>query len=116
MWVATADLPQGGGHPFYERLNEILGAARFDAFVEQLCAPFYARMGRLSLAPGRYFRLLLVGYFEGPHHGAKPIRRRGSTRRHSSKCLKTREEQTGSARSHAVGSTNRRVGPDFRFV
>ena len=65
MWVATADLPQGGGHPFYERLNEILGAAGFDAFVEQLCAPFYARMGRPSLAPGRYFRLLLVGYVEG---------------------------------------------------
>ena len=65
MWVATADLPQGGGHPFYERLNQILNAAGFDAFVEQLCAPFYARMGRPSLAPGRYFRLLLVGYFEG---------------------------------------------------
>ena len=65
MWVATADLPQGGGHPFYERLNQILNAAGFDAFVEQLCAPFHARMGRPSLAPGRYFRLLLVGYFEG---------------------------------------------------
>ena len=65
MWVATADLPQGGGHPFYERLNQILNAAGFDAFVEELCAPFYARMGRPSLAPGRYFRLLLVGYFEG---------------------------------------------------
>ena len=65
MWVATADLPQGGGLPFYERLNQILNAAGFDAFVEQLCAPFYARMGRPSLAPGRYFRLLLVGYFEG---------------------------------------------------
>ena len=44
--VATSDLPQGGGHPFYERLNQILGAAGFDAFVEELCAPFYARMGR----------------------------------------------------------------------
>ena len=65
MWVATADLPQGGGHPFYERLNQILNAAGFDAFVEKLCAPFYARKGRPSLAPGRYFRLLLVGYFEG---------------------------------------------------
>ena len=65
MWVATADLPQGGGHPLYERLNQILNAAGFDAFVEQLCAPFYARMGRPSLAPGRYVRLLLVGYFEG---------------------------------------------------
>ena len=65
MWVATADLPQGGGHPFYERLNQILNAAGFDAFVEQLCAPFSARMGRPSLAPGRYVRLLLVGYVEG---------------------------------------------------
>ena len=51
--------------PVYERLNQILAKADFDAFVESLCAPFYARMGRPSLAPGRYFRLLLVGYFEG---------------------------------------------------
>ena len=65
MWVATADLPRGAGHPFYERLNQILAKADFDAFVESLCAPFYARMRRPSLAPGRYFRLLLVGYFEG---------------------------------------------------
>ena len=65
MWVATADLPQSAGHPFYERLNRILEAAGFDAFVEGLCAPFYAMMGRPSLAPGRYFRLLLIGYFEG---------------------------------------------------
>ena len=65
MWVARADLPQGGGHPFYEHLNQILNAAGFDAVVEKLCAAFYARMGRPSLAPGRYFRLLLVGYFEG---------------------------------------------------
>ena len=65
MWVATADLPQGGGHSFYERLNEILCAAGFDACVEKLCAPFSARMGRPSLAPGRYVRLLLVGYVVG---------------------------------------------------
>ena len=65
MWVSTADLPRGGGHPFFERLNRILDAVGFDAFVEGLCAPFYARMGRPGLAPGRYFRLLLIGYFEG---------------------------------------------------
>ena len=66
MWVSSADLPRGGGHPFYERLNRILEAAGFDAFVEGLCAQFYAaKMGRPSLAPGRYFRLLLIGYFEG---------------------------------------------------
>ncbi len=65
MWVAASDLPHGGGHPFYTRVNELLEAAGFDAFAEKLCAPFHARMGRPSLAPGRYFRLLLVGYFEG---------------------------------------------------
>ena len=66
MWVSAADLPRGGGHPFYERLNRILEAAGFDAFVEGLCARFYAaKTGRPGLAPGRYFRLLLIGYFEG---------------------------------------------------
>ena len=49
MWVATADLPQGGGHPFYERLNEILGAAGFDAFVEQLCAGAIRRVINLRI-------------------------------------------------------------------
>ena len=66
MWVATADLPTSAGHPFYERLNRMLDDAGFDAFVEARCAPFYADdIGRPSLAPGRYFRLLLLGYFEG---------------------------------------------------
>ena len=66
MWVATSDLPRSAGHPFYERLNRVLDDAGFDAFVEAQCAPFYADdIGRPSLAPGRYFRLLLLGYFEG---------------------------------------------------
>ena len=66
LWVATADLPQSAGHPFYERLNRVLAEAEFDTFVEGQCATFYADgVGRPSLAPGRYFRLLLLGYFEG---------------------------------------------------
>lgn len=66
MWVATAELPKSPGHPFYRRLNALLEAAGFDRFVEGQCAKFYApAMGRPSLAPGRYLRLLLVGYFEG---------------------------------------------------
>ena len=66
LWVAGADLPRSAGHPFYERLNGILEAGGFDELVESECAQFYAeRMGRPSLCPGRYFRLLLVGYFEG---------------------------------------------------
>ena len=66
MWIATSDLPRTAAHPFYDRLNRILDDAGFDPFVEAQCARFYAdTLGRPSLAPGRYFRLLLVGYFEG---------------------------------------------------
>jgi transposase len=66
LWIATSDLPTSPGHPFYTRLNAALDAAKFDPFVEGLCQRFYApTMGRPSLAPGRYFRLLLLGYFEG---------------------------------------------------
>ena len=66
MWVATQDLPRSASHPFYARLNRVLDKAGFDPYVETLCAPFYAETkGRPSLPPGRYFRLLMVGYFEG---------------------------------------------------
>ena len=66
LWIPTTELPVSPGYPFYVRLNEILDAAGFDRFVEAQCRSFYAPvMGRPSLAPGRYFRVLLVGYFEG---------------------------------------------------
>ena len=66
LWIATSDLARSPGHPFYERLNRLLAEHGFDAFVEEQCRSFYAeRMGRPSLPPGAYFRLLLIGYFEG---------------------------------------------------
>src|SRR5712692_2054384 len=66
LWIPTTDLPMAPGHPFYSRLNAILDDAGFDRFVEEQCRAFYAPvMGRPSLPPGRYFRLLLLGYFEG---------------------------------------------------
>jgi transposase len=66
LWIATNDLPVTGGHPFYQRLNQVLAQHGFDEFVEAQCAPFYAaKLGRPSLPPGTYFRLLLIGYFEG---------------------------------------------------
>ena len=66
LWIATNALPVTGGHPFYQRLNQVLDTHAFDAFVEAQCAPFYAAtVGRPSLLPGTYFRLLLIGYFEG---------------------------------------------------
>ena len=65
MWMAVSDLPRSAGHPFYERLNRVLDEAGFDAFVEEQCRQLYADgVGRPSLAPGRYFRMLLLGYFE----------------------------------------------------
>ena len=65
MWVAVKDLPKSVSHPFYEKLNRLLAEHGFDTFVETQCRPFYAeKMGRPSLAPGRYFRFLLLGYFE----------------------------------------------------
>jgi len=66
LWISTRDLVEPAGHVFYEKLNQVLSAHGFDSFVEERCAPFYAeRMGRPSIAPGVYFRMLLVGYFEG---------------------------------------------------
>ena len=66
LWIATSDLPASPGHPFYARLSALLDAHDFDRVVEDLCRRFYAPvMGRHGLAPGRYFRLLLLGYFEG---------------------------------------------------
>ena len=65
MWVATQDLPKSPGHPFYQKLNRILAEAGFDKMVEALCEPYYAKAGRRSIPPGIYFRMLLIGYFEG---------------------------------------------------
>src|SRR5438132_8668810 len=66
MWIATQELPRSASHRFYKRLNRILEQTGFDEYVEQLCESFYApTMGRPSLAPGMYFRLLMLGYFEG---------------------------------------------------
>jgi transposase len=66
LWVATAALARPASHPFYDRLNRLLDECQFDEFVERVCKPFYAKtLGRPGLAPGIYFRLLMVGYFEG---------------------------------------------------
>ena len=54
------------GHPFYRRLNALLSEHGFDGYVEEQCAKFYAgKQGRPSIPPGVYFRMLLIGYFEG---------------------------------------------------
>ena len=66
LWIATPELPRTKGHVFYERVNQILEENRFDRFAEQACQKFYAPvMGRPGVALGVYFRMLLVGHFEG---------------------------------------------------
>ncbi len=66
LWITHTELPRTAAHPLYEQLNRVLEERGFDEFVEQQCVCFYAEsMGRPGLAPGRYFPLLLVGYFEG---------------------------------------------------
>jgi transposase len=66
MWVVSQELARSPGHPFYDKLNEVLEAGGFDRFVETVCAPYYAQEeGRPSIPPGVYFRMLFIGYFEG---------------------------------------------------
>lgn len=68
LFVRSDELVSAPRHRFYEKLNELLDDAGFDAFVEGVCAPFFAEdgaAGRISTRPGTYFRMLLIGYFEG---------------------------------------------------
>src|SRR5262245_927239 len=65
IWVTTSSLPKSPGHPFYRKLNELLREIDFDRKVEAICAPYYAEIGRPSIPPGIYFRMLVIGYFEG---------------------------------------------------
>ena len=66
LMVGWSEMPRSPGHVFYDRLQSVLIEADFDAFAEATCKPFYAaKMGAPSVPPGRYFRMHLVGYFEG---------------------------------------------------
>jgi transposase len=65
LWY-DGELPTAPGHPFYKRLNEVLDNAKFDPFCETNCASFYHnKLGRPSLPPGQYFRVMMIGFFEG---------------------------------------------------
>jgi len=66
LWISAVEMPQSPGHPFYRRLNQLLAEGGFDPFVEGICQKFYHEgLGRPSIPPGVYFRMLLIGYFEG---------------------------------------------------
>jgi transposase len=77
LWYRR-DLAEAPGHPFYQRLNEVLNQAVFDEFCEARCRKFYhEKLGRPSLAPGMYFRVMLIGFFEGIE-SERGIARRGA--------------------------------------
>lgn len=66
LWILSEEVARTPANPFYERLNAILDKHGFDRKVEQLCRRYYkGPLGQPSLTPGIYFRLLMVGYFEG---------------------------------------------------
>lgn len=67
LFVLASDLPRSDGHPFYKKLNQLLAEAKFDEWIERRCQQYYAqeeKRGQPSIPPGKYFRMLLVGYFE----------------------------------------------------
>ena len=67
LFVTAEELPKSAGHPFYQKLNQLLAEAQFDEWVQRRCQPYYAqeeKRGQPSIPPGLYFRMLLVGYFE----------------------------------------------------
>jgi len=71
LLMTLAEMPRSPGHVFYDRLQEVWSEAGFDIFVEETCKPFYApKVGAPSLPPGRYFRMHMIGYFEGLASGS----------------------------------------------
>jgi transposase len=65
FWVPVDRLPKSSGHVFFRKLNDVLAEGGFDEWIEDLCEPYYSKLGRKGIPPGTYFRMLLVGYFEG---------------------------------------------------
>src|ERR1700694_2374109 len=66
LWVSTNEIPKAASHPFYAKVNEVLEQRKLDRRLEHLCRRVYKPvLGRPSMAPGVYFRMLLIGFFEG---------------------------------------------------
>ena len=85
LFITADSLPKSNGHIFYKKLNELLASHGFDSWIENLCQEFYTQgRGRPSIPPGIYFRMLLVGYFEGiqSQRGIDAIKRYDSGRKH----------------------------------
>jgi transposase len=67
LWIDAAKVALPEGCAFYDKLNAMLEAVGFDEQVHALCQPYY-RMdgpGHPGVDPAVYFRILLIGFFEG---------------------------------------------------
>ena len=74
LFVTATELPKSAGHPFYQKLNQLLAEADFDRWIERRCQQYYdqeEKRGQPSIPPGVYFRMLLVGYFEESRQPAR---------------------------------------------
>ena len=64
IWIAHRELASAPGHPFYQRLNELLEAEHFDELVERRCARFYAaKYGRAVANAGHLLPVVADGIF-----------------------------------------------------
>src|SRR5215207_2664341 len=68
FWVMARQLPKATPSRFYELLNETLQEMSFAEQVWEICAPAYAdaaKGGRPGIDPVVYFKMPMVGFFEG---------------------------------------------------
>ena len=69
LWVPTQELPRTSATSFYQRLDRALAGSGFGDAVRELCAPYYemdrSRGGRPGIDPEVYFKMQMVGFFEG---------------------------------------------------
>jgi hypothetical protein len=110
LWISHNELAKGPAHPFYKQVNELLETEQFDEFAEKECAKFYAENnGRPSLTPGMYFRLLLVGYFEGKRQRNPPIAREASVMKWRNEKKTSDWERSTAAKPGGSRAVGRRV-------
>lgn len=69
LWLPTQELPKTAATSFYQRLDRALAGSGFGKSVRELCAPYYemdgSRGGRPGIDPEVYFKMQMVGFFEG---------------------------------------------------
>ena len=67
LWIPTHELPRSSAHSFYGRLHHHLEKIGFGDNLREACRPFYddSGNGRPGVDPEVFFRMLMVGFFEG---------------------------------------------------